>query len=936
MKKSLFFLVTFLFANGVFAQSLRPVAQKITDKKSMHAVFEYTHLFSVTAASKQHSEQLKNRVSNSTVMEFNRVRTQAILSHQPENLRLFVPKDAGQNIELELVKVNLFTPDFSVTTSESNGLPVAAITGLHYQGIVKGDNSSIVAISIFGDEVMGMISTAADGNITLGKLENDFSGRHILYRQRDFVSPPSSGCFTPEYPMTYSPAELQFDDANRTVNCVRLYWEANYDLYVNKGSSVSNVVNYLTGLFNQSNTIYANDGISTVLSEIYVWNTTSPYTGTSTSSLLSQFQSYRNSFNGDLGHLLGMAGGGGVAAGFNGICNSNMDSRQCYSGISSSYQNFPTYSWSVEVVTHEQGHLMGSRHTHACVWNGNNTAIDNCGPTAGYGYEGSCSGATSPGSAGGTIMSYCHLVGGVGINFNNGFGTQPKNVIISRINNGTCLTACSTPTCSMPTGMSTTSITTSSAVFSWTAVSGALSYNVRYKLVTSSTWNNVSTTTASYSATGLVSNSNYEWQVQTVCSGGSSSMTGSTNFTTVALPCDAPTGMNTTAITSSSATFNWTAAPGAMSYNVHYRNIGNQLWTNGSTTGTSLTATGLASSTNHEWQVQTVCASSSSSYTGSTNFTTSAFVCNASTGMSTTAITTTSATFSWSAVSGAVSYNIQYRATGAPNWTTGTATGTSFNAASLAPSTSYEWQVQTVCTGGLSAFTASTLFTTLTSVCTDVYEPNNSKNSATLIPLSTNIFALINPTGEFDWFRFSNTSTQRNIRVTLTNLPTNYNVRLYGNNGNYVAISQNAGTANEIINYNTNTVGTWRIRVDGFNGAFDAAQCYTLRAEISSSPFSSPEGMVGGDIVTTQQSKFNLYPNPAQENVMVELNATTSGIATVNLYTLLGESAFSFAYAVSEGMNSINLNTSEFAEGIYIFEMVQAGEIIRQKLVISK
>ena len=43
-------------------------------------------------------------------------------------------------------------------------------------------------------------------------------------------------------------------------------------------------------------------------------------------------------------------------------------------------------------------------------------------------------------------MSYCHLTG-AGINFSNGFGTQPKNVILNRYNSATCLTSCSAATC---------------------------------------------------------------------------------------------------------------------------------------------------------------------------------------------------------------------------------------------------------------------------------------------------------------------------------------------------------------------------------------------------------------------------------------------------------------------------------------------------------
>jgi hypothetical protein len=937
--RKIFLLVTGILLVGVsVAQQLKPAAQKINQQKLSKENFERAQLFQVTPASKQRNEQLKSTVRNSTVMEFRAADVQALLQSQPQNLLLAIPASAEKNLELELTQVNLFTPDFSVVTSESNGRAVSNEKGLHYQGIIKGDNNSIAAISIFDGEVMGMISSEQYGTMTLGKLQNDIQRRHILYRTSDLSVPQTSGCFTPEFPGDYSPEDLQ-EPAERTTNCVRLYWEANYDLFQNKGSNVANVISYLTGLFNQSNILYANDGISVTLSEIFVWSTASPYTGTSTSTLLSQFQSYRNSFNGDLGHLIGLAGGGGIAASINGICNSNMDYRQCYSGISSGYNNVPTYSWSVEVVTHEQGHLLGSHHTHACVWNGNNTAIDNCGPTAGYAYEGSCSGAPTP-VGGGTIMSYCHLVSGVGINFNNGFGTQPKNVILNRINNGTCLTLCTAPSCNAPAGMSTTAITTSSATFNWTAVSGAASYNVRYRVVSNLTWTNSSTASASFNAAGLSSATNYEWQVQTVCSSGSSAFTASTNFTTasVPVPCNAPTGMSTTSVTTSSATFNWTAVSGAASYNVRYRVVSNLTWTNSSTASASFNAAGLSSATNYEWQVQTVCSSGSSSFTASTNFTTASVPvpCNAPTGMSTTSITTSSATFNWTAVSGAASYNVRYRVVSNLTWTNSSTASASFNAAGLSSATNYEWQVQTVCSGGSSAFTASTLFTTLTSVCTDVYEPNNSKNSAAIIPVATNISALINPTGEYDWFTFSNTSAQRNIRITLTNLPANYDVRLYGTNGNYVAISQNSGLTSETINYNTNTVGTWRIRVNGFNGAFNASQCYTLRAEISGTPFSAPQEMISGENVSQQQSQLTLFPNPAHNNLTVNFYSETDGKAVFNLYALPGEKVMSLENNVQEGMNSFELNTSSLTNGIYIFELLSEGNAIRQKLIVSK
>ncbi|MFM7766715.1 MAG: T9SS type A sorting domain-containing protein, partial [Bacteroidota bacterium] len=155
--------------------------------------------------------------------------------------------------------------------------------------------------------------------------------------------------------------------------------------------------------------------------------------------------------------------------------------RMGYCAISSTYQNVPTYSRTVEVLTHEGGHLLGSRHTHDCVWNGNNTRIDGCGPAAGYN-SGTC--AAGPVPVSGTIMSYCHLVSGVGINFNNGFGPQPTSTIVNTINNAACLTACSNP-CTTPSAPGTIAVgggiakvcPGDSRTFSISAVSGATSYN---------------------------------------------------------------------------------------------------------------------------------------------------------------------------------------------------------------------------------------------------------------------------------------------------------------------------------------------------------------------------------------------------------------------------------------------------------------------------
>src|SRR5690606_16008446 len=143
---------------------------------------------------------------------------------------------------------------------------------------------------------------------------------------------------------------------------------------------------------------------------------------------------------GDVAHLIsrGAPTSGGVAW-VDQLCG---PLPYAYSWIQGTYNGFPTYSWTVEVVAHEMGHNLGAPHTHACYWTVNNVPnqkIDQCGDFAG---ATECN-ANSPGlPVEGTVMSYCHLIGGVGISFLEGFHPIVATVLQGEIMGAQCLTVC--------------------------------------------------------------------------------------------------------------------------------------------------------------------------------------------------------------------------------------------------------------------------------------------------------------------------------------------------------------------------------------------------------------------------------------------------------------------------------------------------------------
>jgi hypothetical protein len=631
----------------------------------------------------------------------------SILNTQPALLNLVVPY-GDKTYTLNLSKVEVTAAGFGVRTNNGKSSRAESV---QYRGIVDNNPQYIASLSISSSDIMGFFSTS-EGNFTITKEGLQF----IVYNQKDMPVPEGINCATPD--VTYQVNAPTAPVSGIGCKTVNIYLECDYAFYLSKGSNISTLTSYVIAFFNQVATLYANENIAMQISEMFVWTSTDPYASmTNSGDVLSAFRTTRGSnFNGNIAHFLTTRNLGGGVAYVNTLCNKSY--AHGVSMVYGTYNNAPAYSWTVEVVTHEIGHNLGSPHTHSCSWS--TGPLDNC-----YTPEGTCATGPAP-TNGGTIMSYCHLTS-IGINFNNGFGFYPGNLIRDKVQNATCITGGTSS--AAPTSLSTTNITQTSAALNWAATSGAVNYTVQYKLATASTWTSAGTTTSTtMNISALTAGNNYVWTVRSDCSAFATNASFSTTATTT---CAVPASLTTTNITQTSATLNWAAAAGATNYTVQYKLATAATWTTSTaTTAATMNISGLTAGNNYVWSVKSNC----SAFSANASFTTTAATtCTVPTSLTTTNIAQTSATLNWAAAAGATNYTVQYKLATAATWTTTTATtSTSMNISGLTAATNYVWSVKSNC----SAFSANASFTTTGSVgCTapiSLTTTNIAQTSATL------------------------------------------------------------------------------------------------------------------------------------------------------------------------------------------------------------
>lgn len=243
-----------------------------------------------------------------------------------------------------------------------------------------------------------------------------------------------------------------------------------------------------------------------------------------------------------------------------------------------------------------------------------------------------------------------------------------------------------------------------------------------------------------------------------------------------------------------------------------------------------------------------------------------------------------------------------------------------------------------------NAFTSN--FTYIINTCTNDNETGNNKaTGAVVLTINTAKNSQIGSSTDVDYYKFTTTAAAPKVKVTLSNLPADYDLDFYaattsGAISTKIASSTNGGTTTESITYNTQTTAkTYYLRVFGYGGAFSTAGCYNLLVQTSNvnfvknNTFAIQDNKIANDIVLLEQ--LSLFPNPARDEVNVRFIATKAGTYDVALYDAMGKSLLAQKAAFNEGENQAAFDVWALPRGLYMVKVSNGDEQFSQKVIIE-
>jgi len=366
------------------------------------------------------------------------------------------PVGPGRVAAVRLKRFEVLAPDARITVTGTDGetfLPFPEIS--HFSGTIEGEPDGLVYVSAQKDRLVAYV-TSPSGAAYVGP---DESGAAYVVRAADSLAnesaltapwacgaeempAPLTAAAAPTYPSLLAPLVGMKQAAVRVETDQELLAKFQGATPADKIAAMSA---WIATLFAADNVVYERDlSLHLAIAEVHAWTTTDPYSGASTMDQLMELGDWWHanrppaSYPRAIVHYLsGRSVSGGIAW-LDVLCAGDFAYNSHWGGaygLTQVYGTYPLQLWDQYATAHEMGHNSGSPHTHCY-----SPPIDHC-----YASESGCYAGPvePPGTGGGTIMSYCHLLGWNYVSF----VFHPRCIseqMMPEINSAACLTQAST------------------------------------------------------------------------------------------------------------------------------------------------------------------------------------------------------------------------------------------------------------------------------------------------------------------------------------------------------------------------------------------------------------------------------------------------------------------------------------------------------------
>jgi hypothetical protein len=237
-------------------------------------------------------------------------------------------------------------------------------------------------------------------------------------------------------------------------------------------------------------------------------------------------------------------------------------------------------------------------------------------------------------------------------------------------------------------------------------------------------------------------------------------------------------------------------------------------------------------------------------------------------------------------------------------------------------------------------------FTYAINTCTNDNEPaNNASSTAIDLVINASKNSQIGTNTDVDYYKFTTTAAAPKVKITLSNLPADYDLDFYsattaGAISTKIATSANSNTTAESIIYNTQTTAkTYYVRVYGYGGVFSTSVCYNLLVQTSGANFVKTSGFIAPTEKLTPEpvvvEQLSLFPNPAKDEVNIRFIATKADIYDVVLYDATSKQILKQKVQFNEGENGAAFNVSSLPRGLYVVKVSNGDELFSQKVIVE-